>query len=122
MNVMRKFVDQLQQWNFRVCGVFLIDSHFMVDGGKFISGAMAALSVMVNLEVPHVNVLSKIDLLSASGRKQLERYLEPDTYTLTSELKGTSGILGQRYGDLTNALGRVLDDYSLVKFFPLDIT
>ena len=32
----------------------------MVDGGKFISGAMAALSVMVNLEVPHVNVLSKV--------------------------------------------------------------
>ena len=47
---------------FRVCGVFLIDSHFMVDGGKFISGAMAALSVMVNLEVPHVNVLSKVNL------------------------------------------------------------
>ena len=44
----------------RVCGVFLIDSHFMVDGGKFISGALAALSVMVNLEVPHVNVLSKV--------------------------------------------------------------
>ena len=40
--------------------MFLIDSHFMVDGGKFISGAMAALSVMVNLEVPHVNVLSKV--------------------------------------------------------------
>jgi len=122
MNVMRKFVDVLQQWNFRVCGVFLIDSHFMVDGGKFISGAMAALSVMVNLEVPHVNVLSKVDLLSAGGRKQLERFLEPDTYTLTSDLQGTQGMLGHRYGELTVALGRVLDDYSLVKFFPLDIT
>jgi len=122
MNLMRRFVDMLQQWNFRVCGVFLIDSHFMVDGGKFISGAMAALSVMVNLEVPHVNVLSKIDLLSGSGRRQLERFLEPDTYTLTSNLQGTQGVLGQRYGDLSAALGRVLDDYSLVKFFPLDIT
>merc|ERR1711872_531866 len=37
MNVMRKLVDQLQSWNFRVCGVFVLDSHFMVDGGKFIS-------------------------------------------------------------------------------------
>lgn len=122
MNVMRRFVDVLQQWNFRVCAVFLIDSHFMVDGGKFISGAMAALSVMVNLEVPHVNVLSKVDLLSASGRKQMERYLEPDTYALTSDLQGTQGALGRRYGQLSVALGRVLDDYSLVKFFPLDIT
>jgi GTPase SAR1 family protein len=122
MDVMRKFVDLLQEWNFRVCAVFLIDSHFMVDGGKFISGAMAALSVMVNLEVAHVNVLSKIDLLSASGRKQLERFIEPDTYSLTSDLQGTSGILGERYGALTTSLARVLDDYSLVKFFPLDIT
>eukprot|EP00088_Acartia_fossae_P010465 TRINITY_DN1522_c0_g1_i1.p1 TRINITY_DN1522_c0_g1~~TRINITY_DN1522_c0_g1_i1.p1 ORF type:complete len:277 (+),score=68.64 TRINITY_DN1522_c0_g1_i1:31-861(+) len=122
MDVMRKFVDLLQEWNFRVCGVFLIDSHFMVDGGKFISGAMAALSVMVNLEVPHVNVLSKIDLLSVSGRKQLERFIEPDTHSLTSDLQGTSGILGHRYGELTSSLAKVLDDYSLVKFFPLDIT
>ena len=50
----------------RVCGVFLIDSHFMVDGGKFISGALAALSVMVNLEVPHVNVLSKVTVYISS--------------------------------------------------------
>lgn len=122
MDVMRKFVDLLQEWNFRVCAVFLIDSHFMVDGGKFISGAMAALSVMVNLEVAHVNVLSKIDLLSPSGRKQLERFIEPDTHSLTADLQGTNGILGQRYGNLTCSLAKVLDDYSLVKFFPLDIT
>jgi len=122
MDVMRRFVDLLQEWNFRVCGVFLIDSHFMVDGGKFISGAMAALSVMVNLEVPHVNVLSKVDLLSVSGRKQLERFIEPDTHSLTSDLQGTTGVLGERYGQLTASLAKVLDDYSLVKFFPLDIT
>jgi hypothetical protein len=62
----------------RVCGVFLIDSHFMVDGGKFISGAMAALSVMVNLEIPHVNILSKVTILKGlrSVRKMLRvRYI-----------------------------------------------
>jgi len=117
MNVMRKLVDQLQSWNFRVCGVFVLDSHFMVDGGKFISGAMAALSCMVNLEIPAVNVLSKVDLLSASSRKQLDMFLCPDTQVLTS-----SDSWGGKYQSLSEALGRVLDDYSLVKFFPLDIT
>ena len=67
MKVMRRFVDILQTWNFRVCGVFIVDSHFMVDGATFLSGTMSALSVMVNLELPHVNVLSKIDLLSPQG-------------------------------------------------------
>jgi len=121
MNLMRRLVDTLQAWNFRICGVFLVDSQFMVDGAKFISGAMAALSVMVNLEVPHVNVLSKVDLLSNSGKKQLDRFLEPDTLSLLTDMRGGEG-LGEKYARLSEALGRVLDDYSLVKFFPLDIT
>ena len=126
MKVVRNFVDLLQSWNFRVCGVFLIDSHFMVDGSKFLSGAMAALSAMVNLEIPHVNVLSKIDLLGKEARKQLDVYLEPDTHALTSishseSDKGDSAF-EQKYAMLSESIGRVLDDYSLVKFVPLDIT
>ena len=69
MKVMRRFVDILQSWNFRICGVFIVDSHFMVDGATFLSGTMSALSVMVNLELPHVNILSKIDLLSPQGNQ-----------------------------------------------------
>ena len=120
MKVMRRFVDLLQTWNFRLCGVFLMDSHFMVDGATFLSGAMAALSVMVNLEIPHVNVLSKIDLLSAQAKKLLDSYLEPDIRDLTSSTN--CHAFNAKYQDLTEALGRVLDDYSLVKYFPLDIT
>ena len=74
MTVMRQLVELLQQrWNFRVCGVFLVDSQFMVDGAKFLSGTMAALSVMVNLEIPHINILTKMDLLSKSAQNQLDR-------------------------------------------------
>lgn len=36
--VMRRLVELLDKWNFRVCVVFLIDSQFMVDGAKFLSG------------------------------------------------------------------------------------
>ena len=32
--VMRQLVEQLQQWEFRVCGVFLVDSQFMVETFK----------------------------------------------------------------------------------------
>ncbi len=120
MKVMRQFVDLLQSWNFRVCGVFLMDSHFMVDGATFLSGTTAALSVMVNLEIPHVNVLSKIDLLSVSAKKQLDKYLEPDTRDLALTTSGRR--FDEKYQALTESLARLLDDYSLVKYFPLDIT
>ena len=120
MKVMRRFVDMLQSWNFRLCGVFLVDSHFMVDGATFLSGTMAALSVMVNLELPHVNVLSKMDLLGATARKQLDNFLHPNTRDLSSS--SLSNNFNEKYRALTDSLGKVLDDYSLVKYFPLDIT
>lgn len=37
---------------------------FMTDVTKFISGCMASLSAMVQLELPHVNILSKMDLVA----------------------------------------------------------
>ncbi|CAG4933898.1 unnamed protein product [Colias eurytheme] len=74
--VIKRLVDQLEKWYFRICVVFMIDSQFMVDGAKFLSGTMAALSVMVNLELPHVNILTKMDLLSKSARRQPEKTLE----------------------------------------------
>ena len=32
--VMKQLVQQLEQWEFRVCGVFLVDSQFMVESFK----------------------------------------------------------------------------------------
>ncbi|KFM83536.1 GPN-loop GTPase 3, partial [Stegodyphus mimosarum] len=61
----------------------------MVEPSKFISGIMSALSAMVTLEIPHLNVLSKIDLLSKHSRKQLERYLDPDLHSLLQDEQST---------------------------------
>ena len=70
---MRRLVDALQNWDFRICGIFLIDSQFIIDGPKFFSGVMSALSAMVQLEVPHVNVMSKIDLLDKNAKRELQK-------------------------------------------------
>lgn len=119
MTVMRQLISMLQNLNFRLCGVFLVDSQFMVDASKFLSGTMAALSVMINLELPHINILSKMDLLSKSSRKQLDKYLEPDPYSLIAEMDRDHW--NDKYRGLTEALGRLIEDYSLVKFYPLNI-
>ncbi|EFN85608.1 GPN-loop GTPase 3 [Harpegnathos saltator] len=119
MIVMRQLITILQNFDFQVCAVFLIDSQFMVDGPKFLSGTMAALSVMINLELPHVNILSKIDLLSKSARKQLDMYLDPDPVALLGDVE--SDPINEKYHKLTEALGRLIEDYSLVRFLPLNI-
>lgn len=71
--VFRQLVEHLHQMNFRICGIFLIDAQFMTEASKFVAGVMTALSAMVNLEIPHVNVMSKLDLLSKKVKRDLEK-------------------------------------------------
>ena len=72
---MKQVVDQLQNWNFRLCAVFLLDSQFVIESSKFFAGAMTALSAMVSLELPHVNVLSKMDLLDKKAKIEVQKYV-----------------------------------------------
>jgi len=83
--VMRNLVNFLQNKDFRVCGVFLLDSHFLVDTAKYFSGSLAALSAMVTLEIPHINVMSKVDLLDKTARKNMKRFLDPDAFSLLED-------------------------------------
>ena len=64
-----------------MCGVFLIDSQFVVDCSKFFAGILTALSAMIQLEIPHINVMSKMDLLNKKQLKQVDRlaYLPVDS-------------------------------------------
>lgn len=120
LNVGRQLVELLTSWNFRVVSVFLLDSQFMIDGAKFLSGTMAALSTMVNMELPHINVLSKMDLLSKSARSQLDKYLEPDAHALLGQVTNESAW-GRKYRKLSEAIGNLIEDFSLVRFTPLNL-
>lgn len=79
---MRRVVDQLQNWNFRVCGVFLVDAQFCVEESKFLSGMLTALSSMIQLEIPFIHVLSKVDLLSKRDKKRLKKYFSLNAFFL----------------------------------------
>ncbi|XP_006640484.1 GPN-loop GTPase 3 [Lepisosteus oculatus] len=118
--VMKQLVEQLQQWEFRVCGVFLVDSQFMVESFKFISGVMAALSAMVSLEIPQVNIMTKMDLLSPKAKKEIEKYLDPDMYSMIEDNSLT--LRSKKFKKLTKAICGLIDDYSMVRFLPFDRT
>ena len=52
----------------RLTAVHLIDAHLCSDPGKYISALLLSLSTMLHLELPHINVLSKIDLIESYGK------------------------------------------------------
>ena len=52
----------------QLVAVHLVDSHYCSDPGKFISVLLTSLSTMVQVELPHVNILSKVDLMEQYGK------------------------------------------------------
>jgi len=48
----------------------------MSDSAKFISGVLMCLSVMYQMELPHLNVLTKMDVYENTHGKQKKAHLE----------------------------------------------
>ncbi|GMP56445.1 hypothetical protein CsSME_00020934 [Camellia sinensis var. sinensis] len=99
----------LKRKNFNVCA-------YMTDVTKFISGCMASLSAMVQLELPHVNILSKMDLVT--NKRDIEDYLNPESHVLLSELNQR---MAPQFEKLNKALIELVDQYSMVSFVSLDL-
>lgn len=52
----------------QLTAVHLVDAHLCSDPGKYVSALLLSLSTMLHLELPHINVLSKIDLIESYGK------------------------------------------------------
>ena len=74
-------VDALQGWCClldRLAAVELVDAHLCAEPSKYLAALLLSLGSMLHLELPHVNVLSKADLVEAYGelRFNLDFYTE----------------------------------------------
>lgn len=116
---MRDLVRKLHQWNIRVQALYFLDCQFIGDPSKFFGGCITALSAMIQLEVPHINVMSKMDLASSAQKKHLEDYIYPEMDHLTANLAKQTG---PRFARLNRAMANLLDQFSMVSFVPLDLT
>ena len=114
--------------NINLCATYLLEATFVVDRAKFFAGTLSAMSAMILLEVPHVNVLSKMDLVKGVvGKREMRRFIEPDSSLLENEPEGTGDLSttenvmsGGSFGSLNKAVAKLIDDFSMVSFLTLD--
>lgn len=116
LNLMHNLARQLQMWGYRVVSVYLLDSLFVLEPSKFISGCLLSLSCMMQLGLPHINVITKCDL---ADKDELSQILDSENSMVFSA--GRAHI-SRRFQGLTKAMGSVIDDYMMVSFVMLDIT
>ncbi|CUM65317.1 uncharacterized protein PRCAT00002952001 [Priceomyces carsonii] len=109
----------------RLCVVSLVDSIYLTSPSQYISILLLSLRSMLQLDLPHVNVISKIDMLSNYGSLpfRLEYYTEvQDLKYLTPELeKESNSVLGKKYVRLSEIIAEIIEDFNLVSFEVLSV-
>ncbi|KAG6918941.1 hypothetical protein DXG01_010596 [Tephrocybe rancida] len=99
------------------------------------TGVLSAMSAMVNLEIPWINIMSKMDLVTSNpedpsggarngmrGRKNIARYLDPDPLLLATSHGSQANPSNPRFHALNQAIVQLIEDHPLVSFLPLDLT
>ncbi|KDO32789.1 hypothetical protein SPRG_02487 [Saprolegnia parasitica CBS 223.65] len=143
-------LQKLQKLHYRISVVHLVDAHHCTDSSKFISVVLLSLSSMVRLELPHINVLSKMDLIQQYGNLAFSlefytdvldlRYLldrleaqefgelhedDDDPYALPANdlphAVRCKQKLREKFRRMNEVLIEVIEDFSLVSFVPLQI-
>ncbi|KAH8697310.1 putative ATP binding protein [Talaromyces proteolyticus] len=131
------FLSRQGPLNISMCATYLLESTFVIDKAKFFAGTLSAMSAMILLEMPHINILSKMDQIKDTvGRRQLKRFATVDVQLLqdaeqaeqqqeeedprADPLSKHSLMSGGSFNRLNRAVGQLIDDFSMVSFLQLD--
>lgn len=119
---LRRILDVLtRRWQYRLTAVQLVDAHLCSDPAKYLSALLLSLSTMLHLELPQVNVLSKMDLIEQYGELafSLDFYLQAQGLGHLAE--AMEGSFPPRFQRMTAELCEVIEDFGLLSFQPLAI-
>lgn len=122
-----------------LAAAYLLEATFVVDRAKFFAGTLSAMSAMIMLEVPHVNILSKMDLVKGQvGKRELKRFLDPDSSLLDDDpadyaykpqeddgrgdpLAAGQMMRGESFRRLNRAVAGLIESFSMVSYLRLDV-
>ncbi|XP_044722064.1 conserved hypothetical ATP binding protein [Hirsutella rhossiliensis] len=104
-NSLRNIFYKLQKLGFRLVCVHLSDSICVTQPSLYISNVLLSLRAMIQMDMPHVNVLSKIDKVSSYDELpfNLEYYTDVDDLT-------------EKFGRLNEAVANMIESYGLVRY------
>ncbi|OSX63742.1 hypothetical protein POSPLADRAFT_1138919 [Postia placenta MAD-698-R-SB12] len=116
----KNIVQKLAKLEFRLAAVHLCDAHYVTDASKYVSVLMLSLRAMLHLELPHINVLSKVDLIQQYGDLDFNLDFYTEVQDL-SYLESTLSSVSPRFKALNMAICSLIEDYGLVGFETLAV-
>ena len=120
--VLHKIFKHLEENDCKLVVVNLIDSFICAHPGNFIAACLVSLSVMTHLELPHLNVLSKIDRLSEFyGDLKYGLEFFTDISQIAMLISEEDKQVNPKMSKISEKLAEVIDDFGLVSFQLLSV-
>uniref|UniRef100_A0A6B2LAK2 GPN-loop GTPase 2 n=1 Tax=Arcella intermedia TaxID=1963864 RepID=A0A6B2LAK2_9EUKA len=118
----RAILKLLEKHGYKVTCVHLVDSYYCSTAANYIAATLLSLSTMLHLELPHVNVLSKIDLVHKFGKLEfgLEFYTDVTDLSFLQKCLDNDKVTS-KYKKLNATLSELIEDFGLVSFSTLNI-
>ncbi|KAK4134112.1 hypothetical protein BT67DRAFT_442016 [Trichocladium antarcticum] len=117
---LRNIFYRLQKLGYRLVAVHLSDSFCLTQPSLYISNILLALRAMLQMDLPHINVLTKIDKVASYDPLpfNLDFYTEvQDLSYLAPSLEAESPALrSEKFGRLNQAVADLVERFGLVSF------
>ncbi|KAL8655604.1 MAG: hypothetical protein Q9210_000769 [Variospora velana] len=122
---LRNVFFRIQKMGYRLVALHLTDSYCLTLPSLYISTLLLSLRSMLQLDLPHLNVLTKIDKIASYGPLpfDLEFYTEAqDLSDITPHLLEESPVMRHpKFEGLNNAVIELVEDFGLVAFETLAV-
>ncbi|KAJ9490020.1 hypothetical protein VN97_g3255 [Penicillium thymicola] len=122
---LRNIFYKIQKMGIRLIVVHLVDSYTLTLPSMYISALLLSLRAMLQLDLPHLNVLTKIDNLAnyAPLPFNLDYYTEVQdlTYLLPELESESSRFSHEKFGKLNQTIIDLVEEFGLVAFETLAV-
>ncbi|KAI5868398.1 hypothetical protein GGS23DRAFT_602190 [Durotheca rogersii] len=119
-NSLRNIFFKLQKLGFRLVAVHLSDSFCLTQPSLYISNLLLTLRAMLQMDLPHINVLTKIDKVSSYDPLpfNLDFYTEVQdlSYLMSYLEEEAPAMRSDKFSRLNQAVADMVESFGLVRF------
>ena len=120
LDVMTRLAAAITKSGFAMCAAYCADGTTLTEPTKYIATCLTSVSTMCQVNLPHVNILTKCDKIT--DKKFLDEVSEAGSCRqIVDQRMDEKAFFSKKFFKLNEVILDVVDNFGLVNFYQLDI-
>ena len=115
LDVMHRLCNAITKHGFYLCAAYCADGTYLNEPTKYIATSLTSVSTMMQMGLPHVNVLTKCDKIP--NKDFLDKVSEANSCReIIEDQMDERNFFSQKFFKLNQTIVDVVDNFSMVNF------